>query len=88
MTWLIASLAFSYYLANFATYDKTYGSLGAAVGFMTWIWISTMIVLMGAELNAELEHQTERDSTTARKCPWDNGAPSKPTIRLDVDVME
>jgi membrane protein len=58
LAWIVASLAFSYYVANFGSYNKTYGSLGAAVGFMTWIWISTIIVLTGAELNAELEHQT------------------------------
>jgi membrane protein len=57
ITWVIASLAFSYYVANFGSYNKTYGSLGAAVGFMTWIWISTMVVLLGGELNAELERQ-------------------------------
>jgi membrane protein len=61
--WIGASLAFSYYVANFGSYNKTYGSLGAAVGFMTWIWISTIIVLIGAELNAELEHQTIRKTT-------------------------
>ena len=61
--WLLGSLAFSWYAANFGNYNKTYGSLGAVVGFMTWIWISTMIVLIGAELNAEMEHQTARDST-------------------------
>jgi membrane protein len=58
LTWVLASSGFSYYVANFGSYNKTYGSLGAAVGFMTWIWISTIIVLAGAELNAELEHQT------------------------------
>jgi membrane protein len=58
LTWIGASAAFSWYVANFGSYNKTYGSLGAAVGFMTWIWISTMIVLVGAELNAEMEHQT------------------------------
>jgi membrane protein len=57
ITWVIASLGFSYYVANFGSYNKTYGSLGAAVGFMTWIWISTMVVLLGGELNAELERQ-------------------------------
>ncbi len=60
LAWVIASLGFSYYVANFGSYNKTYGSLGAAVGFMTWIWISTIIVLTGAELNAELETQTGR----------------------------
>jgi membrane protein len=53
--WIAASLAFSFYVANFGSYNKSYGSLGAAVGFMTWIWISAMVVLMGAELNAEIE---------------------------------
>jgi membrane protein len=69
VTWLIASLGFSYYVANFGNYNKTYGSLGAAVGFMTWIWISSMIVLLGGELNAELEQQTWRDTTTGPEQP-------------------
>jgi membrane protein len=55
LLWLVTSLGFSYYVANFGSYNRTYGSLGAAVGFMTWIWLSAMVVLMGAELNAELE---------------------------------
>ncbi len=67
--WLIGSLGFSWYAANFGNYNKTYGSLGAAVGFMTWIWISTIIVLVGAELNAEMEHQTGRDSTVGDEKP-------------------
>ncbi len=46
--WVAASLAFSYYVANFGSYNKTYGSLGAVIGFITWIWISAMIVLLGA----------------------------------------
>ncbi len=62
--WVLVSLAFSFYVSNFGNYNKTYGSLGAAIGFMTWIWISCMVVLLGAELNAELEGQTARDSTT------------------------
>jgi membrane protein len=61
--WLVASLLFSWYAANFGSYNETYGSLGAAIGFMMWIWISTVVILLGAELDAEMEHQTARDTT-------------------------
>jgi membrane protein len=54
--WLAASVLFSWYVANFGSYNKTYGSLGAVVGFMTWIWISIIVVLIGAKLDAEIEH--------------------------------
>jgi hypothetical protein len=50
-------------------YNKTYGSLGAVIGFMTWIWISIVVVLVGAKLNAEMEHQTIRESTIGRPKP-------------------
>ncbi|HVV91888.1 MAG TPA: YihY/virulence factor BrkB family protein [Hyphomicrobiales bacterium] len=62
--WVGGSLLFSWYVANFGSYNKTYGSLGAVIGFMTWIWLSTTVILLGAELNCELERQTARDSTT------------------------
>jgi membrane protein len=68
-TWIIASFLFSWYLASFANYNATYGSLGAAVGLMIWLWISTIVVLLGAELNAEIEHQTARDSTVGADKP-------------------
>jgi membrane protein len=67
--WLVVSLLFSWYVANFGSYDKTYGSLGAAIGFMTWIWLSTTVILIGAELNAEMEHQTAKDTTAGRPKP-------------------
>ncbi|MCP1548305.1 MULTISPECIES: YihY/virulence factor BrkB family protein [Methylorubrum] len=67
--WLAGSLLFSWYVSNFGSYDKTYGSLGAAIGFMTWIWISTTIVLLGAQLNAEIEHQTAKDTTVGAPQP-------------------
>ena len=67
--WLAASLLFSWYVAEFANFNKTYGSLGAVVGFMTWLWYSTIIVLLGAELNAEIEHQTAVDTTTGSPQP-------------------
>ena len=61
--WVIASAAFSYYLSNFANYNATYGSLGAIVGFMMWLYVSLMILLIGAEFNAEVEHQVVTDTT-------------------------
>ena len=69
VTWIIASFLFSWYLTSFANYNATYGSLGAAVGLMIWLWISTIVVLLGAELNAEIEHQTARDSTIGAEKP-------------------
>ena len=57
--WLAASALFSWYIANFGTYDATYGSLGAAIGMMMWMWISVIVVLLGAELNAEIERETK-----------------------------
>ncbi len=53
--WLASSMLFSWYAANFGSFNETYGSLGAIIGFMTWIWISVIVVLIGAELNAMTE---------------------------------
>ena len=61
--WVAASALFSYYVSRFATYDATYGSLGTVVGMMMWFFVSAYAVLLGAELNAELELQTAHDST-------------------------
>jgi len=66
IVWLAASALFSWYVASFGSYNKTYGSLGAVIGFMTWIWISIIVVLVGAKLNAEMEHQTVHESTTGQ----------------------
>ena len=62
--WLVGSLALSWYVSNFGNYNATYGSLGAVIGFLVWMWLSTIIVLVGAEINAEMEHQTARDTTS------------------------
>lgn len=67
--WIAASLLFSWYAANFGSFNKTYGSLGAAVGFMTWLWISAIVILLGAEIDAEMEHQTARDTTVRASKP-------------------
>jgi membrane protein len=81
VTWAITTVAFSVYLLNFATYNATYGTLGALVGFMVWIWLSIVILIVGAELNAELEHQTKRDSTTGPELPMgERGAEMADTL--------
>jgi membrane protein len=67
--WLVMSMLFSWYVAQFDSYNRVYGSLGAVVGFMTWIWFSVVVVLAGAELNAEMELQTAIDSTTGQPRP-------------------
>jgi membrane protein len=67
--WAAASWGFSWYVGTLANYTATYGSLATVVVFMTWLWLSAMIVLAGAELNAELEHQTARDTTIGRPKP-------------------
>ena len=67
LAWIGVTLAFSWYVQNFGSFDRTYGSLGAGVGFMVWIWLSTLVALCGAQLNSELEHQTSADTTTG---PW------------------
>ncbi len=69
IAWVAASIGFSFYLSNFANYEAIYGSLGAVIGFMVWTWISVITLIVGAQLNAEMEHQTTRDSTTGEPKP-------------------
>ena len=69
LLWLIVSGSFSWYATNFGNFNATYGSLGAVVGFMTWLWISAIVILLGAEVDAEMEHQTAEDTTTGSPKP-------------------
>lgn len=69
LLWIAGSWIFSWYVSNFDSYNRVYGSLGAGIGFMVWIWISAIIVLLGAVLNAEMEHQTARDTTAGPDRP-------------------
>jgi membrane protein len=79
--WLITSVLFSWYIAHFGAYNATYGSLGAAVGMMMWMWISAVVILLGGELNAEIEHQTAKDSTVGAEKPLgERGAVMADTI--------
>ena len=58
--WVIGSAALSYYLANFGDYDATYGSLGAAIGLMMWMWMSSVVILLGAQLNDTLDNWEDK----------------------------
>eukprot|EP01035_Chromulina_nebulosa_P008162 gene8161-11050_t len=69
LLWLAGSSLLSWYLSNFGNYSATYGSLGAAIGLMMWMWMSAITVLYGAELNSEIEHQTAVDTTTGPARP-------------------
>ena len=69
LLWIAGSALLSWYLSNFGNYDATYGSLGAAIGLMMWMWMSAIIVLCGAELNSEIEHQTAVDTTVGSPKP-------------------
>ena len=64
-----ASAGFSWYVASFGSYNATYGSLGAGIGLMMWLWLTSSAILLGAEINSEIEHQTARDTTIGRDKP-------------------
>lgn len=79
--WLVGSVLFSLYVSKIATYDKTYGSLGAVVALLMWLYLTCFAVLLGAEFNAEIEHQTARDSTTGQPQPMgERGAKMADTL--------
>jgi membrane protein len=67
--WLLLTLGFGFYVANFGNYNATYGSLGAVVVLLTWMYLSSYVLLFGAEMNSELEHQTARDTTAGASAP-------------------
>jgi membrane protein len=79
VTWGSAVVA-----AHFGSYNKKYGSLGAVIGFMTWIWLSTTVVLLGAELDGGMEHQTMRDTTTGPAKPARRGSRVSAAVRAHV----
>ena len=81
--WIAGSVAFSIYVSRFANYADAYGPLGTVIAFMVWIWVSAMAILLGAELNAEIEHQTAVDTTTGPEAPMGaRGAAMADTVGL------
>lgn len=69
IVWLIASLGFSLYVDNFGSYNKTYGALAGVVVLLLWLWLTMYVVLLGAEINAEAEQQTAKDTTVGPDRP-------------------
>lgn len=67
--WIAGTLGFSIYVRNFGSYTETYGALGGVIVLLTWMWLSAYVILAGAELNAETEQQTARDTTSGAPLP-------------------
>jgi membrane protein len=68
-SWAVVSIAFSYYVANFGNYNQVYGSIGAVIAMLVWLWISSFLVLMGASWNAQVELRVWPDTTIGRLRP-------------------
>jgi membrane protein len=85
VTWLILTLGFGFFVSKFGNYDKTYGSLGAVIVLLTWMYLSSYVLLLGAELNSELEHQTVADTVEvapkalAERGAWPAGHDASPS---------
>jgi membrane protein len=69
LLWIIVSVGFAFYVRSFATYGKTYGALGGVVVLLMWFYLSSLTVVIGAEINAEMERQTKRDTTEGDEKP-------------------
>ncbi|MFN0262280.1 YihY/virulence factor BrkB family protein [Tepidamorphus sp. 3E244] len=89
LIWIAGSAAFAFYLANWGDYNATYGSLGAVIGLMMWLYITALAIVVGAEINAAIEHQTSIDSTVGRERPMgQRGAYVADTIGRSLDKDE
>jgi membrane protein len=73
LLWVLASWAFSQYVANFGSYDKTYGSLGGVIVLLLWMWLSALVLLVGAEANALIEHRSPDGKRQGAKSKDDTG---------------
>jgi membrane protein len=80
--WLVGSAAFSFYVSNFGSYNETYGSIAGVIVLMLWLFLSAFIVLLGAEINSEIEHQTAHDTTVGEPEPMgQRGAEAADTVK-------
>jgi membrane protein len=89
VTWLLLTWAFGIYVSRFTNYSANYGSLGAVVALLTWMYLSAYAFVFGAELNSEIEHQTAKDSTTGSPAPiGDRGAWAADNVASDDTVQD
>lgn len=89
LAWLLLTLAFGFYVSNFTNYHASYGSLGAVVALLTWMYFSAYAFVVGAELNSEIEHQTAKDSTTGAPEPLgDRGAWAADNVAMGDTVQD
>jgi membrane protein len=89
ITWLLLTVAFGFYVTHFTNYRASYGSLGAVVALLTWMYLSAYAFVIGAELNSEIEHQTAKDSTTGAPEPMgDRGAWAADNVARDNTVQD
>ena len=89
VTWLVLTILFGLWVTAVSDYSRTYGSLGAVVGLLTWMYLSAYVFVLGAELNSEIEHQTAKDSTTGRPEPLgDRGAWAADNVATDDSVQD
>ena len=89
ITWILLTVAFGFYVSHFTNYDASYGSLGAVVALLTWMYLSAYAFVFGAELNSEIEHQTAKDSTTGSPEPLgDRGAWAADNVATDETVQD
>jgi membrane protein len=89
VAWLLLTLAFGLYVSHFTNYSASYGSLGAVVALLTWMYFSAYAFVVGAELNSEIEHQTAKDSTTGSPEPLgERGAWAADNVATDDTVQD
>ncbi|HJR82693.1 MAG TPA: YihY/virulence factor BrkB family protein [Sphingomicrobium sp.] len=89
VTWLVLTILFGVWVTAVSDYSRTYGSLGATVGLLTWMYLSAYVFLLGAELNSEIEHQTAKDSTTGKPVPLgERGAWAADNVATDDSVQD
>lgn len=89
LTWLLLTTLFGLWVTAVSDYSRTYGSLGAVVGLLTWLYLSAYVFVVGAELNSEIEHQTAKDSTTGPERPMgERGAWAADNVAIDDGVQD